>query len=163
MADSAPIPIAPPKSKRKLILIVALLLVVVGGGAGTVAVLKMKSAAPSGKDATKEAHVVEVEPGMVSLEPFVTNLAGGDGDRYIKCTVRIEFEHHDEAEKIKASEIAITRLRDRILTVLAGQHFDAVVTAEGKEQLRAEIHKQVEGAVEGAKILEIYYTEFLVQ
>lgn len=165
MADTAPIPTAPAKSRRKLlVLLVAVIVVLVGAGAGTVAVLRSKtSPAKPAEHAEETAHAPEVESGVVALEPFVTNLAGGDGDRFIKCTLRLEFERREESDKIKASEIAITRLRDRILTLLSSQRFDAVVTAEGKETLRAEIRTQAEDAAAGAKVREVYYTEFLVQ
>lgn len=165
MADPTPAPA--PKSKRKPLLLMAVILVALaGGGAGAFLWFKKpvaEDAAAAAAEGEAEHGGVPVETGVISLEPFVTNLAAEDGDRYVKCTVRLEVDKREAAEKIKTDEISITKLRDGILTLLTSKRLDEVSSAEGKERLRDEIRQRVESAVEGTKVLHVYYTEFLVQ
>lgn len=157
-----------PKRKSRTGLFLVLAVVVLGGaGAGAFAFMKMRAPKPGAK---LEAHVEdkaapapEAEGGVISLEPFVTNLAGPDSDRYVKCTIRLEIDRKETAEKVKTDDLSITRLRDRVLTLLTSKRLEDIATAEGKEHLRDEIRGRVEPLLSGGKVREVYYTEFLVQ
>lgn len=152
------------KSRKGLILVLLLVLVLGGAGAGTFAFMKLRSA--KGAEKAEGAHAAEApaaEPGVISLEPFVTNLAGEDSDRYVKCTIRLELDRKETADKVRADDLSITRLRDRVLTLLTSKRFAEVASAEGKERLRDEIRARVEPLLAGGKVREVYYTEFLVQ
>jgi flagellar FliL protein len=101
--------------------------------------------------------------GVVSLEPFIVNLADAEGDRYIKCTMRIVLDSKEAAEAVRADELSVTKIRDRMLTLLSSKSYGQVASAEGKEALRQEIQKQIDPVLAKGKVAEVYYTEFIVQ
>lgn len=101
--------------------------------------------------------------GVLALEPFVANLADPEGDRFIKCTIRLVVEDAEAARAAKESDIALTRIRDKILTLISSKAFAEVSTVEGKERLRQELQEQVSPLLERGKVTEVYYTEFIVQ
>lgn len=151
------------KSKKGMVLVLAVTIALAGGGAGTFALLKMKGGGAAAAHAEEAKTEPAPEPGVISLEPFVTNLADPEGDRYVKCTLRLELERRESADKLKTDEISITRLRDRVLTLLSSKKFAEVTTSEGKQRLREELRAELEPLLQGGKMREVYYTEFLVQ
>lgn len=168
MAD-APTEEAPKKKGKGLIIIVLVaVLLLGGGGAGAFVFLRGKgtSSASAHGEASKESKSTEgpeAQPGVLSLEAFITNLADSDGDRYIKCTMRLALDRYETAEKVKGSEISLTRIRDRILTLLSSKTYGQIASSEGKENLRKEIREQVDPLLDGGKVTDVYYSEFIVQ
>lgn len=160
---------AVPENKKKspivLILAVAVATLAAGGGGAWFFLGKNggeKGAGAHAEDSAK-SEPKAVEKGVLSLEPFIVNLADADVDRYVKCTVRLVVDTQATAEKVKSQELAVTRVRDRILTLLSGKKFAEVATPEGKEALRDEIAAAVGEVLETGKITAVYYTEFIVQ
>src|SRR5439155_8418122 len=148
-----------------------LLVVLVLGGGGVAAFVLLRPAAASRASAegAKGEHGggakdgKTAERGVLSLESFIANLADSGGERYIKCTMRLEIDDRQTAEKLKTDELAITKIRDRILTLLTSKTYEQVASSEGKDTLRTEIAKQLEPILEGGHISGVYYTEFIVQ
>lgn len=166
-----------PKGKKGLMIIgMAALLLLGGGGAGAFVLMrgggetkgKTKSAkaeeggehAKSGKG---EKGGEAGESGVLSLESFIANLADAEGDRYIKCTMRLELDDKASADALKSNELAITKIRDRILTLLTSKTYAQIASAEGKDTLRSEIRAQLDPLLGGCHIAGVYYTEFIVQ
>lgn len=154
-----------PRSPVLLVLLVAVVAVAAGGGGVYFLVAGEGSDKVQEKSKNVAAKTDEksMEKGVLSLEPFIVNLADADVDRYVKCTVRLVVDTQAAAEKVKSQELAITRVRDRILTLLSGKKFLEVSTPEGKEALRVEIAAAVGEVLEAGKITAVYYTEFIVQ
>jgi hypothetical protein len=67
------------------------------------------------------------------------------------------------AERITGEVLELARVRDRLLTVLSSKTAEEITSYEGKEDLRAELARAVAPLFGEAKVLEIYFTEFLVQ
>lgn len=171
MAEEAAAPEAAPapkKGKGLLFIIIGVVVLALGGG-GAFFFLKSGgkaegAAGSRGKGGEQgEAASAEVSLGVLSLEPFIVNLADAEGDRYIKCTMRLVLDSREAAETVKSDEISITKIRDRMLTVLSTKTFAEVATAAGKESLRQEVQKQVDPVLSKGKISEVYFTEFIVQ
>ena len=156
--------------KRLLLLSVGILILVGAGSAGAFFWMsggegkEVEPAAAEGEHGGQGAAGEKGEVGgVLSLEPFIVNLADPEGDRYIKCTMRLVLDRAGAAESVRADELAITRIRDRVLTLLSSKAFSQVATLEGKEILRKEIKAQVSSVLRSAAVSEVYYTEFIVQ
>lgn len=131
-----------------------------GHGAGSPEAGKADAPRGAAVEGTEQARPSK---GVLALEPFVANLADPEGDRFIKCTIRLVVEDAEAAKAARESDIALTRIRDRILTLISSKAFAEVSTVEGKERLRREVQEQVSPFLEGGKVTEVYYTEFIVQ
>jgi len=170
---------AEPKKKGKKGLILVLLAAVVllggGGGAGYWFVLRPKAAKPEatahktgeGGEGAKAAEGADsgdsAEHGILSLEAFIANLADPEGDRYVKCTMRLEMDKREIAERIKSDDLAITKIRDRVLTLLTSKTFTQIASAQGKDELRSEIQSNLSPLLLGGRVTGVYFTEFIVQ
>jgi len=172
MAEAAVAPeAAAPKKKGKglLFIIAGVVLVAAAGGGFFLLRPKAKSggaaaAAEHGEGGGHgEAAKAPEARGVVSLEPFIVNLADAEGDRYIKCTMRLVLDSREAAEAVRADELSVTKIRDRMLTLLSSKSYGQVASAEGKETLRQEIQKQIDPVLATGKVSEVYYTEFIVQ
>jgi flagellar FliL protein len=170
VADSAPVE-EKKKGKKGLLFILIGAVVLLGAGGGGAfywmsrgggkgpekAVAEGEQGGPGGAERGGGRH------GVLSLEPFIVNLADPEGDRYIKCTMRLVLDRPESAEAVKSDELAITRIRDRVLTLLSSKAFAQVATPEGKESLRKEIQTSVTSVLQSVEVSEVYYTEFIVQ
>ncbi len=152
-AAAAPEEDAKKKKPLVLILAVAVLLLAGGGGAGAYFYLKRgPSQAPP-----------PPEPGIAALDPFVVNLADPGGQRFVRLTLRLVVESETQAEELKEDELARTRARSSILELLSLQTAGRLVTPEGKAALKKEIAERATHALEGTKVLDVLFTEFVVQ
>ena len=152
--------------KKGLVLAAGALLLLAGAGV----VYLRRGGGTSAPVARKAGPPV---PGVVELEPFVLNLADPAGDRYFRLTVRIVLDRREVAERA-ADGLGKSKLRDQILSVLSRKRASDMTRPEGRDLLRAEIQGASEALLarppflgEGdsapAHVVEVYFTEFLVQ
>lgn len=114
---------------------------------------------------------------MVDMSTKIINLADPSGRKYIRLTMVLEFEPDNldylilKAEE-KATYIAefqgrmnekMPLLDDIVITLLSTKTFDQLYTAEGKEMLRQEIIRSINGRAPGVRLISVYFTEFVVQ
>jgi len=122
-----------PKKKSPVKMIV-ILLVVLGllGGGGYFAYMKYIQPVQSPEAVGAGETVEEVSPNlgiMFSLDPFIVNLAGSQGKRFLKVTVSLELsapEVHAEAKE------NIKKIMDPILVLLSRKNFEDVYSVQGK-------------------------------
>jgi flagellar FliL protein len=164
-------PAAPSAARRgqKLLLLLGAILVLLGTG-GVVAYLRL--ARPQGAAGGERR---EADPGVAELEPFTLNLPDEGGDRHLRVTMHLLLDRADVAQEIDEQGLACTRLRDRILALLAAHSPAELTTTAGREALRAELARTIgplleappfvepEEAEPPARVLAVYFTEFLVQ
>lgn len=98
--------------------------------------------------------------GLLSLEPFIANLADDGGRRYLKATFQIDF---GTAEVPAAMAARLPQTRDLLLTLFTSKTFDDIRTPEGKQQLREEIIQRVNQVLDRDLAKAVYFTEFIVQ
>jgi flagellar FliL protein len=99
----------------------------------------------------------------VHLEGFTVNLADAEENHFLRITIDIGLGHAPKAAKEGESEIPTARVRDAILTVLTAGKSDALVTPEGKAQLKKDVLAALRESVPELDVREVYFTEFLVQ
>ena len=98
--------------------------------------------------------------GIVSLEPFIANLADDGGRRYLKATFQIDFGKSNVPSAMTAR---LPQVRDLLLTLFTSKTFDEIRTPEGKQQLREEIIARINQVLDRDLVKAVYFTEFIVQ
>lgn len=107
----------------------------------------------------------------------IVNLADPGGRRYLKVTIVLEFAPHDvayytlEGEERTAAQNAFSQkmaskkplIDDTLTTLLSAKTFEDVYSIEGKDALKQEIIRQLAERLHGYKIVNVYFTEFVVQ
>jgi flagellar FliL protein len=177
MADKAKAtaPTPPAKSGKGRLIIFGLVFVVIGvGGGGAAAYFTMRKSAAQDSGAHGSAHASAKEKPkptkLMSLEPFVVNLADPGGSRFLRVTLRLIVAAEGDEEEAgghgaapKGGDVAMERVRSSILEVLTQQTADHLVTAEGKEALKEVIAEHAEKALDGTKVTDVLFSDFVVQ
>jgi flagellar FliL protein len=168
-----PAPAAAPAKKggKKLVILGAAVLLLAGAGVVGYTKFAKKPEAPSEPEPPKP---VVVDPGVVDVEPFVVRLADPAGDRYFRLHVEIVLDQKPIAKRADTG-LGQVKLVDLVLELLSKKRASELVTVEGKEALREELRASVtqlfteeplfDEAVDPApaSVLDIFFTEFLVQ
>lgn len=164
LLDEVEIDESAPKKKSPLKMII-ILIVVLGllGGGGYFAYMKYLQ--PGQSQAAKEAGetVEEALPNlgiMFSLDPFIVNLAGSQGKRFLKVTVSLELSAPEVHAEVKEN---IQKIMDSILVLLSSKNFEDVYSVQGKFKLKDEITARVNRFLVLGHIKEAYFTEFIIQ
>lgn len=154
-----------PKKVAKLAAALFLLLAAAAGGywlgrAG-IRLPGVSSAHAAVKSRAQESAEVALQ--QVALDPFLVNLAGGQG--YLKLAMTFGIRQSPSAESTKGPlDLARSALvRDAILRTLSGQSADALLTVEGRSALKQTLMAALKTAAPNLPLERIYFTDFLVQ
>ncbi len=152
----------PAKSgKRKLILIAAPVVLLLFGGAG----LWFSGLLPEWLGMKHGEHHEEAAkpavPVFVDMPDIVANL-NGDPRRptYLKLQSRLEITKAEDAEKVK---LAMPRLLDLFQTYLREMRPDELRGSAGIYRLREELIARANVAVQPAKVVDVLFTQLLIQ
>ncbi|MEB2285779.1 MAG: hypothetical protein B6D46_10965 [Polyangiaceae bacterium UTPRO1] len=113
----------------------------------------------AGGAAEKEPRSGE-KTSLLSLDPFIANLADDGGRRYLKATFQIDF---GSADVPAAMQARLPQTRDLLLTLFTSKTYDEIRTPEGKQQLREEIIARINQVLDRDLVKAVYFTEFIVQ
>ena len=116
-----------------------------GGSAGT------KSAGGNGGSAA---------PALVPLAPFLVNLTGDQGQRYLRLVVQVEVRGELSKDELDKHQ---PEVRNRLIFLLSSKTFADIGSTQGKYDLQAEITKNINETLDGPFIKKTYFTEFIVQ
>ena len=97
---------------------------------------------------------------MFPMDPFIVNLAGSEGKRFLKVTIFLELSTPEVREEIKGK---IQKVTDSILVLLSSKAFEDVYTVQGKFRLKDEITTRVNRFLVVGHIKDAYFTEFIIQ
>ncbi len=160
------------KSPMKLIIILVVAIAVLGGGGffawkfflaepekPPVAEEEKAAAEGGGEQKAKED---ESKPGAIlSLEPFIVNLADAEGKRYLKLSLAVDARNEELKKEV---EDRMPRIRDSILLLLTSKSYADIATMAGKIRLRNEVLQIINRALAGkGSVHAVYFTEFVVQ
>jgi flagellar FliL protein len=131
-----------------------------GGGAASDAAW---SAVGGGGSATYE----------IALDPLLVNLADADGHGYLRAGVTLRVQGTTEGERLAKADPASkdgraqaevsAPLRDIALDVMGRQQVADLLLPDGKEKLKTALKKAFQDRDPSVKVLDVYFTEFLVQ
>jgi len=163
---TAAAPDAAPARKPRLLLIGIAAVVALGGGVAAWLALTPKPATAE-KGGKAEVHEApKAAPIYYKFDPaFVVNFGQEGNTRYLQLTLEAMSRDPAVVEAIKNNEPAI---RNDLVLLYSAQQYDTLMSASGKEQLRADtlaaIRKVV--AAEGGKadaVEGVYFTSFVIQ
>ena len=157
----------------KLILIVVGVLALAGGGyfaytnffqeeAVEESAEKDKNGGEGGEGADGE-NTEELPPGvgvMFTMDPFVVNLAGSNGKRFLKVTATLELSSPEVNPEFEEN---LQKITDSILVLLSSKSFEDVYSVQGKFKLKDEITTRVNRFLVVGHVKDAYFTEFIVQ
>ena len=159
---------APKKSGNlKLIIIIVVVLAILGGGGAFAWFKFIAPAIGVGEETVKEKkQKTESENAGISigamfpLDPFILNLSGEGGKRFLKLTIELEMSNTALSNEITAN---LPKIKDSILILLSSKTFKDIYTVEGKFKLRDEITTRINRFLVTGQVRSIYFTEFVIQ
>ncbi|NLZ53287.1 MAG: flagellar basal body protein FliL [Thermoanaerobacteraceae bacterium] len=108
--------------------------------------------------AGSDARFIETSKDHVTYDAgeFLTNLS----DRgYVKLSLvyLLNDKHAEKEVESKDSEI-----RDKVFTILRSKNYDSIKDSNGMEKLRVEIKESLNQLLNGGRILDVYFTNIIV-
>ena len=97
---------------------------------------------------------------MFPLDPFIVNLAGSAGKRFLKVTISLELSAPEVHEELTVN---IQKVTDSILVLLSSKSFEDVYSVQGKFKLKDEVTTRVNRFLVIGHVKEAYFTEFIIQ
>ena len=146
-----------------IILIVVAVLIFSGGdeeAGANPAAPQAQSAANKGSAANPNSNLLIIGP-MYPLDQFIINLlASGGGKRYLKTSIALELSIAEMQVELDNKRNV---LRDTVITILSSKTFEEVQTAKGKQKLKEELMERLNEFLVDGRIMNIFFTEFVVQ
>jgi flagellar basal body-associated protein FliL len=124
---------------------------------------KPKPDSSAAKTAEVGSSEVSKVKSVMNLDAFLVNLADQDATRFVKVTFRLGLDDPKSGEEYAGDPVILAATRDKIISILSTKMAEAILTPEGKEQLRKEICEKVNPVLPKGKIVEVFIMEFVVQ
>ncbi|NEV61336.1 flagellar basal body-associated FliL family protein [Thiorhodococcus minor] len=104
-------------------------------------------------------------PGYMELDPpIVVNLERTRGSKYLRVDIQLYIESNEEADLVTHH---MPRIRDRLISLLAGRDGSTLMTTDARETLRSELLTDLREAMTTQAgqpaISGLYFTGFIVQ
>jgi flagellar FliL protein len=98
---------------------------------------------------------------IIPLEPFTINLAttAGGAARYLRMNLSIELSEGNTDDEIKNKS---PKIRDAIINILNSKKPSDLSTPEGRDLLKEDIKRTLNGFLVSSKIQGVYFTNFAV-
>ncbi len=177
---------APTKSKKKLIIVIGLSLVLFGAlGAGgyyfykgmgnksasggdNATAPKSEAKAPAGhgeaKDAKETDHaaiaLASNSGDLVSIPPFLVNLADPQGRRYLKLALDVELKDKAASDELNKN---MPKIKDALILLLSSKTYEDLASIENKILLKKEIVERLTLILGEQKVMRVYITEIVIQ
>ena len=113
-----------------------------------------------GTDSKKEEQLPPDIGVMFTLDPFVVNLAGSGGKRFLKVTATLELSAPEVNPEIDEN---LQKITDSILVLLSSKNFEDLYSVQGKFKLKDEITTRVNRFLVVGHVKDAYFSEFIVQ
>ena len=96
----------------------------------------------------------------LTSEPIIVNLAGTKGQRNLKVSIKFEVTDDDVVEELTARKPLIL---DLLISILSSKTIDDVSNTVGRNRLRREIIDKSNAELVAGKVINVYFTEFVIQ
>jgi len=97
---------------------------------------------------------------IVPVDTIVVNLSGSNGRRYLKAKINLEAKDDEVKKLIESKSIQI---KDRLISILSSKTLEDIDGLEAQENLRKETKDAVDVVLKVEGVLQVYFTEFVVQ
>ncbi len=152
---------APKKGFPKLIIFLVIGMLIVGLAAWLVVKFVF---APAKTDKPAEQATEETQAFYGHLfsfeEAIIVNLAETNGQRYLKVNLQLEMSDGKLEEELTARR---AQLMDLIIAILSSKTIDEVSATIGRNRLKREMIDKLNAELVTGKIINIYFTEFVIQ
>lgn len=101
--------------------------------------------------------------GVITMEPFLTNVADGSGRRHARVEIKLAVSPEERANEVAADKLAMARLRDQVLTLITSKSIEELTSPEGKAALRQQIQQRAAPIVAPGSVKEALFGELIVQ
>lgn len=97
---------------------------------------------------------------LFPLDPFVANLAQGDGpQRYLRLNAVLKLSKESSEEEFKSRK---PQIRDTFISILNSKRPEDLLKKEGKVYLKEELKASINTILIDGKLLDIFYVGFQV-
>lgn len=148
--------------KKLIIIIVAVVLLLVVGGVGAFLAMSGGSGGEEEEgDVPAEegaAEGIELPGAVMPLEVFIVNLQVKGS--FLKAQIQLEFV---DPELPPTIENDTPKIRDSIIRVLSSKTASEILNPDGKEALKEELKDTVNEVLGAEDVVQVYFTEFIVQ
>ena len=157
-----------------LLAVVAGVVVAVLGLGGCLYYLARTGRLPVQRAAVQKAEATApVIAHNIVLEPMLVNLSDASGSSYLRVALTLRVADvanqktagakNEETKADKDVDDAIPAVRDTVLSVLGRQTAEGLLSADGKENLKAELKTALAKHNSDLKFMDVFFTDFLVQ
>lgn len=154
------------KGKKKglnpLIIVIAVLVLVIVGLAAYFLVFKKPATQVASPYVATQVVQQKVTEASWSAGDFIVNLANTDTDRYLKTTVVLTYDSTDKTLSTTLDDQKNV-IRDSIIEITRARKTTDINTSKGMDMLKQAIIKKVDSDLGGTKIINVYFSDFLVQ
>ncbi|MHC1725535.1 MAG: flagellar basal body-associated protein FliL [Syntrophobacteraceae bacterium] len=145
-----------PKGKSKLLLIILPVVLLLFAGGGAFAYFKFFKGGDEKGEAKKQAEQAVIQ----EIDTFMVNLMDTGGKRFLKLTMKVKCSSAPLADEFKSRNF---EMRDIILLILMSKEYEDVTKPEDKVNLKKEIVTALNRTLKKGQVLDVYFTDFLVQ
>jgi flagellar FliL protein len=113
------------------------------------------------EELVEQAAVNEV----VALESLVVNLADAEEIHYARVGISLGISNPQPGTPVIDEQLMMPKLKDRLLDSIGKKTSSEMVLAETKNGLKEEVLESVNQMLPsaGGKVIEVYFTEFIIQ
>ncbi len=94
------------------------------------------------------------------MKPFIVNLAGDDGNRYLKVAITARLRDEEARDRFGLVAPAV---RDKFIQYLTSLSFEDILAAEKKMAIKKDLVAAANEVMYRGDVLDVYFTEFVIQ
>lgn len=102
----------------------------------------------------------EAQGSIVLMESVVVNLQGNERTHFLKVAPGLEVGSPETAAEI---EERMPELRDLVISHFGSRGVDEVIGREGRERVKQALLADINGRLHAGQVLNIYFSDFVVQ
>ena len=102
---------------------------------------------------------------VVQLEPLVVNLQGERKMSYARIGIALGIYNPEPGDPVINQELMVPKITDRFLDSLGLRDASDLLSPDVKEELKAQLKETINDMLEpeSGQVIEVYFTEFIVQ
>jgi flagellar FliL protein len=98
---------------------------------------------------------------MVGLDDIIVTLAGDTRrPHYLRININLEVKDKLTAEAVR---MRLPQMRDVVIMSLSEKTLEDLNRPGGKMNLRAEIFRQLDASISGGKLMNVYFSDLVIQ
>lgn len=112
------------------------------------------------RPAAQRSDFAKLGPTFAIPEPFIVNLMGQNGRRYVKAQIALELSSPELQKEVTTKLLLI---KDTIIRVMSSKTFEEISTPKGRDKLKEEIVQEINTYMVDGYIKSILFSEFIIQ